>query len=83
MVVDDLGHDEPQELLGERRIEPRLLGEGAEPFDQRKHSRERGLLDASAVGDSEHGHGRSGDLIELTRDAIGGTPRHRLVDGDR
>ena len=30
VVVDDLGDDEPQELLGERRIETRLLRERAQ-----------------------------------------------------
>ncbi len=33
MVMDHLGDDEPQELLGERRVEARLLGESPEPLD--------------------------------------------------
>ena len=33
VVVDHLGNDETEELLGERRIEPRLLSEGAQPSD--------------------------------------------------
>lgn len=33
VVVDHLGNDETEEFLGERRVEPRLLGEGAQPSD--------------------------------------------------
>ena len=35
MVVDHLGDDEAQELLGEHRVEPRLDGERAQPRDLR------------------------------------------------
>ena len=33
VMVDHLGDDEPQELLGERRVEPGFDGERAQPRD--------------------------------------------------
>jgi hypothetical protein len=33
MVVDDLGHDEPEKLFRERRVEARLSGQGAQSSD--------------------------------------------------
>jgi hypothetical protein len=33
VVMDHFGHDEAQELLGERRVETGLLGQCTQPFD--------------------------------------------------
>ena len=55
--MDDLGHDEPQELLGEDRIEARLLGERPQACD----------LSLLALGIG----GREADLGLVTADVLG------------
>ncbi len=81
MVVDHLGNDEPQELLGEHRVEPSLLGQRAQPFDLALLTLEiggrqpdRGLVPTDLLGDLEafgqQVHQGSVDVVD-TRSELG------------
>ncbi len=67
-------------VVVERVVHDRHRAPRPQSGDRRDRARERGLLDATAIGRAQHDHGEASQVPEFVGQPEHGVGRHRLVD---